>query len=167
MSRLKIPLVLLLGLNLCFGYAQKMNSNKLKELIFQVSDTLQYSGNSLKFLYKERMLICIYDESANRMRVISPIVEREQLSEDQLLNALVANYHSALDVKYALSDEIIWSVFAHPLKELSEHQVLDAIDQVWTAARTFGSTYSSTNLVFPGNTKKKEHKVLKKELNKT
>jgi len=59
-------------------------------------------------------------------------------------------------VKYALSDEVIWSVFIHPLKELSDHQVLDAIDQVYNASVTFGATYSSTNLVFPGNTKKND-----------
>jgi len=167
MDKLKVILVLLFVSNPFTGTSQEMQPLKLKELIIQVSDTLQNSGNTIQFLYKERMLICIYDENANRMRIISPIVEREQLNEDQLLNALVANYHSALDVKYALSDEIIWSVFIHPLKELSEHQVLDAIDQVWNAAKTFGTTYSSTNLVFPGNTKKKETQPPKKLLNKT
>ena len=112
------------------------------------------------------MLICVFDENANRMRIISPIVEREKIGEEELLNALVANFHSALDVKYALSDEVIWSVFVHPLKELSEEQVVDAIQQVYTAARTFGGSYSSTNLVFPGNTKKNE-KTLPKVLKKT
>lgn len=96
------------------------------------------------------------------MRIITPIVKREQLNEDQLLNVLVANYHSTLDVKYALNDETIWSVFTHALKELYEHQFLDAIDQVWTAAKTFGTTYSSTNLVFPGNTKKSFQKAQKR-----
>ncbi|NAS12108.1 hypothetical protein GTQ38_08860 [Flavobacteriaceae bacterium R33] len=144
-----------------------MDPAQLENLITSVSDTLQTNGNALQFLYKERMLICIYDENANRMRIISPIVEREQLEEDQLLNALVANFHSALDVKYALSDEIIWSVFTHPLRELSDHQVLDAIEQVYLAAFTFGTSYSSTNLVFPGNSGKKEKPRPKKILNKT
>ncbi|MEX0288801.1 MAG: hypothetical protein AB3N14_06795 [Flavobacteriaceae bacterium] len=147
--------------------AQEMNPEKLKELITQVSDTLQHNGNSIQFLYKEKMLVCIYDENANRMRIISPIIERKNLEEEQLLNALVANYHSALDVKYALSDEIIWSVFTHPLAELYEHQLLDAINQVWAAAATFGTTYSSTHLVFPGNSKKKEKAPPKKVLKKT
>jgi hypothetical protein len=96
------------------------------------------------------------------MRIITPIMETKNLEEEQLLNMLVANFHSALDVKYALSDEIIWSVFIHPLKELSEHQVLDAIDQVYAASATFGATYSSTDLVFPGNTKKKDEPRTKK-----
>jgi len=139
-----------------FTNAQEMTSEKLQLIIEQASDTLEQSGNTIRFAYKEKFLLCVFDENANRMRIISPIVERENIGDEELLNALVANFHSALDVKYALSDEIIWSVFVHPLRELSEHQVIDAIDQVYTAAATFGTSYSSTNLVFPGNTKKKE-----------
>ena len=142
--------------------SQEMSSQKLAELVNQVSDTITTNGNSIQFMYKQRPLYCIYDEGANRMRIISPIIETKDLEEKQLLNALVANFHSALDVKYALSDEIMWSVFIHPLKELQDHQVLDAIDQVHAASITFGSTYSSTNLVFPGNTKKKEQPKLKR-----
>ncbi|TMM55870.1 hypothetical protein FEE95_14560 [Maribacter algarum] len=136
--------------------AQDMNPEKLSELITQVSDTVMTNSNTIQFMYQERPLICVYDENANRMRIISPIVETKDLKEEQLLNMLVANFHSALDVKYALSDEVIWSVFIHPLKELGDHQVLDAISQVHAASVTFGTSYSSTNLVFPGNTKKKE-----------
>ncbi|WP_461442521.1 hypothetical protein [Maribacter sp.] len=142
--------------------SQEMTSDRLEELIAQVSDTLMTNGNSIQFLYKELPLMCVYDANANRMRIITPIIETKELKEEQLLNMLVANFHSALDVKYALSDEIIWSVFIHPLKELSDHQVLDAINQVYSAAATFGTTYSSTSLVFPGNTKKKESPKQKK-----
>ncbi len=155
--------VFLLGfLSMFNSVAQDMNPDLLNQLIAQVSDTVQTNGNTLQFMYKERPLICIYDENANRMRIITPIMETKNLEEEQLLNMLVANFHSALDVKYALSDEIIWSVFIHPLKELSEHQVLDAIDQVYAASATFGATYSSTDLVFPGNTKKKDEPRTKK-----
>ena len=147
-------------------FSQQMNPDKLLEIMQRESDTLQVNGNSYQFIVDNTMLICVFDENANRMRIISPIVEREKIGEEELLNALVANFHSALDVKYALSDEVIWSVFVHPLKELSEEQVVDAIQQVYTAARTFGGSYSSTNLVFPGNTKKNE-KTLPKVLKKT
>ncbi len=158
--------LIFLGILLCFfnissSKAQEMDALKLKDIISQVSDTMIPNGNSIQFIYKARPLICVYDENANRMRIISPIIKREELEEEEILNALVANFHSALDVKYALSDEIIWSVFIHPLKELYEHQVYDAIKQVHSASITFGSTYSSTNLVFPGNTKKKEAPKLK------
>lgn len=162
MRKLIFFVIALLVLNSFSLSAQEMTSEKLKELISRASDTLQVNGNSIQFLYQEMPLICVYDENANRMRIIAPIVETKDVEEEQLLNMLVANFHSALDVKYALSDEVIWSVFIHPLKELSDHQVLDAIDQVFSAATTFGTSYSSTDLVFPGNTKKKEAPKQKK-----
>lgn len=144
-----------------------MNAARLLDILEQESDTLRVNGNSYQFLVDNTMLICVFDENANRMRIITPIVEREKIGEEELLNALVANFHSALDVKYALSDEVIWSVYVHPLRELSDEQVVDAIKQVYTAAKTFGGSYSSTNLVFPGNTKKKQEKTLPKVLKKT
>ncbi|WP_222983809.1 hypothetical protein [Flagellimonas meishanensis] len=162
---MRIPILLFALLLSSSILSQEMDSDKLYAIIERESDTVRIQGNSYQFIINERLLMCIFDENANRMRIISPIIEREKLEEDELLNALVANFHSVLDVKYALSDEIIWSVYAHPLKELSEPQVVDAIQQVYAAAVTFGSSYSSTNMVFPGNTKKVEKpkpKVLKK-----
>ena len=163
----RITLALLFLFSLFEASAQGMNSEKLLDIIQAEADTVSVQGNSIRFLFNDAMLICLYDEGANRMRIISPIVEREKLGEEELLNALVANFHSVLDVKYALSDEIIWSVYTHPLKELSEAQVMDAIQQVYAAAITFGKSYSSTNLVFPGNTEKKEKPKAPKTLKKT
>ena len=136
--------------------AQNMTAERLKELITQEADSVQNQNNMVQFKFNDALLLCIYDENANRMRIISPIVERSALEEKDLLNILVANFHSALDVRYALSDEIIWSVYTHPLKQLSDEQVVDAIQQVYAAALTFGNTFSSTGMVFPGNTKRVE-----------
>ena len=136
--------------------AQNMTAERLKELITQEADSVQSQNNMVQFKFNDALLLCIYDENANRMRIISPIVERSALEEKDLLNILVANFHSALDVRYALSDEIIWSVYHHPLKQLSDEQVVDAIQQVYAAALTFGNTFSSTGMVFPGNTKRVE-----------
>jgi len=133
-----------------------MTAERLKELITQEADSVQSQNNMVQFKFNDALLLCIYDENANRMRIISPIVERSALEEEDLLNILVANFHSALDVRYALSDEIIWSVYTHPLKQLSDEQVVDAIQQVYAAALTFGNTFSSTGMVFPGNTKRVE-----------
>ncbi len=166
MRNLIILLILSTLFNLNYTQAQEMNPDKLEELIRKQADTVVTNGNSIQFLYQETPLFCIYDVNANRMRIISPIVETTEIKEEQLLNMLVANFHSALDVKYALSDEIIWSVFIHPLKELSDRQVEDAISQVYTASLTFGSTYSSTDLIFPGNTKKKDSKDDEKRINR-
>ncbi len=147
--------------------AQDMTASKLGEIITKISDTVQQQNGTYKFLYKETLLLCMTDENANRMRIISPIVETVKLGDEELKNALIANFHTALDVKYAISDELLWSVFIHPLKELNDQQVEDAINQVYRANATFGTTYSSTNLVFPGNIQPQEKKVEEKPLKKT
>lgn len=138
------------------SFAQDMTPMKLKAAVAEVADTLQNVDNAFRFRYRDIVLICVFDEDANRMRIMAPIVERADIGEEELLNAMVANYHTALDVRYALSDEIIWSVYLHPLRSLRKTQVQDAIAQVYKAAATFGTTYSSTDLVFPGNGRKKE-----------
>ena len=133
-----------------WSQAQEMTGERLVMLLAQESDTIDVQGNTARMLFNERLLICIYDEGANRMRIISPIVERKELDEEQLLNALVANFHSVLDVKYALSDELIWSVYAHPLKELYKDQMVDAFNQVRNLVYNFGTSYSSTTVIFGG-----------------
>lgn len=99
---------------------------------------------------EEIPVFCITDENHNRMRIISPVKELEKASKEEILRCLEANFHTALDVKYAISEGVIWVAFIHPLKELSEEQVKDALLQVVNANITFGTTYSSTDLYFPG-----------------
>ncbi len=148
-------------------FSQEMTVEKLDQIIKQKADTVQVKGNSWHFILKDRVLICIADKNANRMRIISPIVKKEQLDETLILSSLIANFHTALDVKYAISDDALWSVFTHPLKELTSHQVEDAILQVYNANITFGTIFSSTSLTFPGNTRKslpKEKKYLENKI---
>lgn len=138
------------------AFAQNTTNETLEKVITRIADTTAGQSGNWQFVVNDRLLVCLTDENNNRMRIISPVTDVAKLSEEELLNALVANFHTALDVKYAISDEVLWSVFIHPLKELSETQIEDAIIQVYNAAQTFGATYSSTNLSFPGNTKKIE-----------
>jgi hypothetical protein len=131
-----------------FISAQKMDNKKLEKIINQVSDSVVGKTGYWQFKYFDRYFLVITAEEQNRMRIVSPIVEEEKLNEKYLRECLVANYHSVLDVKYAISDGLMWSVFIHPLKELSEEQVKNAIKQVYSAAATFGYSYTSTDLVF-------------------
>lgn len=144
---LLVASLFIFGIN---GFAQNSTNKTLEKIITKMADTVASQPGQWQFAIKDRLFICIADENHNRMRIISPVTEIQNLSEGELENALVANFHSALDVKYAISDGVLWTVFIHPLKELSEGQIEDAISQVYNGAETFGTTYSSTNLVFPG-----------------
>ncbi|WP_055446157.1 hypothetical protein [Lacinutrix mariniflava] len=138
-----------------------MNNITLEKLLTQTSDTIIGSNGRWQLLIKETTLICLTDESNNRMRIISPIIESSKLNEDLKTDVLIANFHTALDVKYAISDNVLWSVFIHPLRELTKEQVLEAVKQVYRANITFGSTNSSTDLIFPS--KKRERPEKEKE----
>lgn len=131
-------------------YAQDMNNQKLFHILQDQATDIEGASGAWSFTYDDHMMLLITDETHNRMRVITPIDEIKNLTQLELKNALMANFHTALDVKYAISDDLMWSVFIHPLKELTSDQVRDALKQVAQAADTFGGSYSSTDLVFPG-----------------
>jgi hypothetical protein len=149
---------------------QEMDNYKMDAILHRVADTVEGIPGRWQFLIKDRLFLAVTDANANRMRIMSPVVEIDKLDEEIKTKALLANFHSVLDAKYAISDEYLWSVFIHPLKELTEAQLEDAIYQVYNANVTFGSSFSSTNLIFPGTagqkaaeSEKEEEPVLKKK----
>ena len=148
------------------GQSQNMSNKDLEKIIYVVSDSLQGVTGNWQFLIEDKLFICVTDEKHNRMRIISPIIEEEKLSNTDKQKLLEANFHSALDARYAIANDYLWAVFIHPLKELSKDQVMDAISQVYTAVLTYGTTYNSTGLSFPGSKGENENEVktkLKKE----
>jgi len=164
MKRLLLILAFLLSTNSILS--QEMDNIKLNEIFTNLSDTIQGENGRWQFLINDVMFVCITDITHNRMRIISPITESKNLDENQKTLLLLANFHTALDVKYAISDDVLWSAFIHPLKELTNAQVEDAVSQVYYANITFGSSYTSSDLVFPGKTKKEAKRIEKSTFKK-
>ena len=127
-----------------------MNNRKIERILKNITKDIQGQEGYWQFKINDVILICVTDPRHNRMRVMSPIVEVNELNEELKDAALTANFHTALDVKYAISDNILWSVFMHPLKELTSTQFKDAVNQVYSANTTFGTFFSSSDLVFVG-----------------
>lgn len=157
---------LLVALPFCV-FSQTMNNETLETIYTSVSDSIQGNNGTWQFFIKNVQLVSITDTNHNRMRIMSPITDSNNLNDELIKATLVANFHSALDVKYAVSNGVLWSVYTHPLKELSKNQVKDAVSQVYYANINFGSTFASTSLVFPGKLgKEKEQKEEKPKLRK-
>lgn len=95
-------------------------------------------------------LLVITDESANRMRIISPIASAQKLDASRLYRLMQANYDSALDARYAVAKNLLWSAFIHPLKSLGDKEFISGIGQVVNLSRTYGQSYTSGALVFRG-----------------
>ncbi|MEQ8704419.1 MAG: hypothetical protein RIC19_10890 [Phaeodactylibacter sp.] len=126
----------------------KMTLRKM-EKAFQKAD-ISYEGDPGAWLLytQDHILLVLSDPGSNRMRIFTPIIEAADARPLHLEKMLRANFHSALDAKYSIHDGFVVSVFTHPLKELSREQLLNAIDQVIALSKTFGTTYSSTDLHF-------------------
>ena len=163
----KLILILLIISSFQFSKAQSMTNETLGDIITTASDSVQGTNGRWQFSIKETLLICLTDSTNNRMRIISPIMDSYKLTDELKTLSLSANFHTALDVKYAISDDILWSVFTHPLRELSEEQVESAISQVYYANINFGTSFASTSLIFPGRQKRdseeKTPKIIKEK----
>lgn len=146
--------------------AQTMNNVRMDSILHVVTDSLTGDLGRWEFKVGEVLMLALTDESHDRMRIISPVRHVDDVSPEEIFACMEANFHSALDVKYALADDIIWVAFIHPLSSLQDDQFIDALAQVHSAALTYGTTYTSTDLVFPGSTaeeKRKEEAKKKKK----
>ena len=127
-----------------------MTNARLDVLIRELSDKVEGQLGYWQFTISQRNLLVVTDERHNRMRIMTPIAAQDQLDKDELIRLLSANYDRALDAKYALSQDTLWSVFTHPLKELTDEQFIGCVGQVATLADNFGTSYASSGLFFGG-----------------
>ena len=128
-----------------------MNNKQLGVLIHKAATQIHEDQLGFwKFEVGDSIVFVITDESHNRMRIMSPVIELGSVTSDELQTLLEANYDRALDARYCIKNEVIWSAFLHPLAELNDRQFLNALDQVVTLENNFGSSYTSSGLVFNG-----------------
>lgn len=162
MQKLILSLIVIIALTATTLQAQKRMDNKRMSDIFSESvDRVEGEKGAWQLLFKERILLVLTDEPNNRMRIFTPIVEEDEIDASQMRDMLRANFHSALDAKYSMYNGLVISTFTHPLKELTEQQLLDALSQVVNLANTFGTSYSSTELIFgaPEEERRKDKRV--------
>lgn len=126
-----------------------MDNEKLHAIIYTLSDQVEGENGNWQFIIDSTLFICLTDQLHNRMRIISPVEKMENINQEQIDRCMGANFHTALDVRYAVSEGVLWSAFIHPLKELTKEQVIDAMSQVYSCVKTFGTYYSSGRLSFP------------------
>lgn len=132
------------------GQAADMTQQRMHSIIQEAAGDAVVAGNMVRFTFDGVELLCVSDVAADRMRIISPIVALDSVDSEQMLLALMANFHSVLDARYAVSDGVLYAAYIHPLSPLADTEVVAAISQVATAARTYGGSYTSGELFFGG-----------------
>jgi len=144
-----------------------MNNLRLEMLIRRIDKDASGKLGYWKMHYEGMEILIITDEKADRMRIISAIIEAEKLPPPRLYRLMQANFDTALDARYAIARRFVWSAFIHPLSSLGEREFFSALAQVITLSVNFGSSYSSGALVFEGGDSRagKQHKdILRKGL---
>lgn len=139
---------------------ERMDNAKMATIFDQEADLVEGEPGAWQVMYQDRILLVLTDEDNNRMRIFTPILEEKAIDAKEMQKMLTANFHSALDAKYSLYNGYVISVFTHPLGELSRLQLVDAMQQVVNLAETFGTTYSSTELIFGGGEAEEEEKKI-------
>jgi len=126
----------------------EMTLQEMEQIFQEEAKEIDGENGIWQMFYGNRILFVLTDTSHNRMRIFTPIGAEEELEAGEAILLLEANFHAALDAKYSLYNGFVVSVFTHPLKELTAFQLIDAMDQVVLLANNFGTSYSSTELIF-------------------
>lgn len=127
---------------------QSMTLTDLEAILQDSSSTVDGGNGQWQVSVEGRTLLVLADATNNRMRIFTPITSTNELTAPQIQAVLLANFHTALDARYALSQDTLVSTFVHPLDSLEENFLRSALSQVATLANNFGSTYSSGALDF-------------------
>ncbi|MEL7022912.1 MAG: type III secretion system chaperone [Pseudomonadota bacterium] len=129
---------------------QQMSIDRIETIIGRVDENYERNQNNIIFTFADYEILLVSDPAADRMRVMIPVNPADALDEEELLRLMQANFDSALDARYAIANGMLWSTFIHRLSSLTEEDLLSGIGQTINTADTFGTSYSSGELVFGG-----------------
>lgn len=125
-----------------------MTVEGITDIVSKLAPDLQADGNFLQFTVGEVPMAIVVDPNADRMRIVAPIAEAKDYGVDALRILLEANYHSALDARYAISDGVVYAAFIHPLSPLTKDELISGISQVANLVLTYGTSFTSTEMFF-------------------
>ena len=127
---------------------QEMTIERLEVILRDQVRNVRGNSERWQFTIEGQSMIVLTDTKYNRMRIVAPIMPTEELSTQQIQAMLVANFHSALDARYAVSNGTVVAIFVHPLNSLQENDFRSGLLQVANLANSFGTSYSSGGLGF-------------------
>jgi len=146
---------------------EPMDVEKLNSILEEQINDVSTKPGQWQFSINEIPIIVLADAEADRMRIIAPIMSVDKLTQEQSQKMMLANFHTALDARYAIANGQVVSTYIHPLSSLQERDLLSALNQVSSLTATFGTNYSSGEILFvprggedsPGITESSEDQI--------
>lgn len=121
-----------------------MDLSRLGRILKRAAPDVKWQEGTWELVMEGTKVIVIADQDHNRMWVIAPVADAGQVTPEVLRRMMEANFTSALDVRYAIFQGMVWAAFLHPLDSLIEQELRSALNQVATLVKTTGTTYSSS-----------------------
>lgn len=128
-----------------------MTVEQLEAILQREADVVQGGDGQWEVTLGDRNLLVLANLPSNRMRILTPVAPVTELSVEQVQSILLANFHTTLDARYAVTEGTVVSLYVHPLQSLQANDLRSALRQVASLAETFGSSYSSGELLFDQN----------------
>ena len=145
---ISIPLVTTVACAQTPERLEQMTLTRLEQILQSEVDNVDGTNGQWRFSVGGRAVVVLADATNDRMRVFSPVAPVEELTAQRVQAMLAANFHTALDARYAVTDGAVVSVYVHPLSTLQGDNFRSALRQVVSLAETFGTSYSSNELNF-------------------
>lgn len=127
-----------------------MTNVRLEQLIRRIDPEAKGKPGFWQLTVEKRRVLVITDERADRMRIITEVAAAGSIEPPLLYRLMQANFDSALDARYAVGRNVLWSTFLHPLKTLHDADFISGVGQVINLAESYGSAYSSGGVTFGG-----------------
>lgn len=123
-------------------HSETMNCILLDKVIRAIGSRVRRSESNdfWQFAFLGRELVCV--ASDDRFLLFTEIADRHQISADQLIECLAANFDKTLDARYSLSENTICSTFSGPLGPMNSRSIISACTRVAELADSFGRSYS-------------------------
>ena len=125
-----------------------MSFDRMIEILLALDPEATPVPQSIGLTIGDVPILVMSDPAANRMRAMVPIASAEGLTEADLMRMMQANFDTALDARYAVANDRLWSVYIHPLRELETEQLISGLAQTVVLALTYGTFYASGSMSF-------------------
>lgn len=119
-----------------------MSLPRMAEIINALDPDAQFTRNGIEFTVEDVPVLIVMDVQADRMRAMVPIRAADEMTPEELMRVMQANFDSALDARYAVAGDRLWGVFIHPLSPLKRDQLISGIAQTVNIANSYGTLYS-------------------------
>lgn len=127
-----------------------MTLQRLGEIVAALDPESQTNGRQFQLTIADVPILIVTDPLADRMRAMVPIRSVEDMTAEEVMRVMQANFDTALDARYAVAQGRLWGVFIHPLSPLEKDQFISGLGQAVNLAKTYGSLYTGGAMSFGG-----------------